>query len=474
LGASFTRLAVGTGRYEAEWFINRRTIQGAIDLESARPPQLTFFGEAKPLVWKTKGQTRSAGFPQRHDLPEVVGKLRTGHEVVVTDAVVSVWAPERSLGAGRFAVVGLGIAKAARTYPRVRLQVTGSDLLFGIPPIESTQFPDPAKFRFGGTFGATLNRASVQRWEDSQSKLVITCSYEVSFSLTNRFRHQLVFAPVVELKGEAATLDEWMTRWIRPLLGLAALATKGPQRLSWLTVHAGSEEGKRAGPSGVVFGSGIWQAPYEAEESEKGRDPDWRPLLTLRDIPIGLPAVLVAWRDLERSKNPFLELYRSVLFQHDLLPRARFLYLIQALEGLHSYENRKADEDAQARFGVRRQKIIDDMNSAGVASKVVRFIRDNWSKRRSDSLDRRLRDLIEALPAEAQKRLEHRGLPLSTELQADGERRLDQKLRRLRNELSHGTRRIEEEKLEPWVDLLETIAQFHLLRRLGIDHLKRP
>lgn len=471
----FPRLAVETGRYAVEWFMDERTIPGEIELESARPPQLRFFGEAKPLIWRTKGRTKSAGFPQRHDLPEIVGRLRTGHDFVVTDAEVSVWVPERTLGAGRFAVVGLGIAKAARTYPRVRLQVTGSDLLFGIPPIKSTQFPDPKKFQFEGAFGATLNRASIQRWEDPASKLAITCSYEGNFSLTSRYRHQLLFAPVVELEGEPATVDEWMKEWVRPLLGLTALATGAPQRLSWLTVHAAPEDpkGEEPGASGVLFGSGLWQAPYQADEPELRRDPEWRPLLTLRELPIGLPAVLQAWRDLEASDNPFLELYRSVLFQQDLPPRARFLYLIQAIEGLHGYEHRRADENAQARFRAKRQEVIDDLGSAGVASKVLRFIKDTWSKRRSDSLDRRLRDLIAAMPDDAQKRLEHRGMPLSTELEADGEKRLEQKLRRLRNDLSHGTRRIEDVDLAPWVGLLETVAQFHLLRRLGINELKR-
>jgi hypothetical protein len=267
---------------------------------------------------------RPAGFPQNHSIPEIVGRLRTGHDVIVTDADVSIWVPERTHGSARFAVVGLGIAKAARRYPRLRLQLTGSDLLFGIPPLESIQFPNPENFRFEGQFGATLNRQSVQTWQDATSGVAITCSYEGNFSLTNRYRHQLAFAPVVEFEGEPGTIDEWMDLWVRPLLGLTALATRAPQQLGWVVVRAAPDDpADQAGEAcSVVFGSGISQEPYQAEEPPVRTDPDWRPLLTLRTLPVGLPAVLRAWRDLEASDNPFLELYRSVLFQPAILDHA--------------------------------------------------------------------------------------------------------------------------------------------------------
>src|SRR5205814_1604331 len=167
---------------------------------------------------------------------------------------VSVWVPERTHGSARFAVVGLGIAKAARRYPHLRLQLTGSDLLFGIPPLESVQFPDSENFQFEGQFGATLNRQSVQTWQDAASGVAITCSYEGNFSLTNRYRHQLAFAPVVEFEGERRTVDEWMELWVQPLLGLTALATRAPQRLSWLVVRVAPEDpaDQAGGASGVV------------------------------------------------------------------------------------------------------------------------------------------------------------------------------------------------------------------------------
>jgi hypothetical protein len=392
----FPHLPITTGRYAAEWFVDDRTLPGEVELEAGRPPRLTFFGEVKPLVWRTEGKKWSAGFPQDHALPRIIGRLRNGHDIVVTDADVSVWVPQRSMGLARHAVVGLGISEAKDGhYRRIRLQMTGSDILFGIPPIKAVSFPDPTKVGFEGKIGAEVNSQSVQHWEDPSSSVAVTCSYEGNFSLTNRYRHHLVFAPVVEFEGEPATVDEWMAQWVRPLLGLAALSARSPQRLCWVTLHTGRDERDPESPSrsGVLFGSGISQEPYQADESDKLRDPDRRPLLTFRDLPLGLLVVLAQWRALEASQNPFLGLYRSVLFQPDLPPRARFLYLIQALEGLHAFEHRRADERAQLAFEAKREAILTGLAAADVAVETLRYIKTNWSRRQIDSQVRPVRHL---------------------------------------------------------------------------------
>jgi hypothetical protein len=262
-----------------------------------------------------------------------------------------------------------------------------------------------------------------------------------------------------------------MEQWVRPLLGLAALSTRSPQRLCWVTLHTHRHEGESgpSGRSGVLFGSGISQEPYQADEPDEWRDPERRPLLTLRDLPLGLPVVLAEWRALEASQNPFLELYPSVLGQPDLPPRARFLYLIQALEGLHAFEHRRGDKKTQRAFEARREAILTDLVSASVAGETLRYIKRNWSRRRIDSLDRRVRDLVAAMPDVARGRADDEMLPLWADLEADGQTRLEQKLQRLRNDISHGSRRFDEEDLEPWVGLLELVARSHLLRLMGID-----
>lgn len=107
------------------------------------------------------------------------------------------------------------------------------------------------------------------------------------------------------------------------------------KRASWLTVSTepadASGKERQAYPSGVVFGSGIEQVPYEAEYREEWRRAEGIPLFTLATMPMSLPELLRRWLALNQADNPFIE----------LPARARFLYLIQALEALHSSTSRE-------------------------------------------------------------------------------------------------------------------------------------
>jgi hypothetical protein len=73
---------------------------------------------------------------------------------------------------------------------------------------------------------------------------------------------------------------------------------------------------------------------------------------------MSLPDLVTKWRTLEQDGNPFMELFGLTLRQADLPARARYLYLVQALEALHSYENRTEDEQAQAAFEQRRAEVL--------------------------------------------------------------------------------------------------------------------
>ena len=95
------------------------------------------------------------------------------------------------------------------------------------------------------------------------------------------------------------------------------------------------------------------------------------PLFTLAQLPMTPMRLVRKWRELLASDDPFIELYRSTLFQSDLPPRARYLQLIQALEAHHGYANRGADELTQAKFGTRRQQIIDATQEVGLARQGV-------------------------------------------------------------------------------------------------------
>lgn len=102
----------------------------------------------------------------------------------------------------------------------------------------------------------------------------------------------------------------------------------------------------------------------------------------------------------------------------------------------------------------------------------MKFIKNNWSKRRPDSLARRLRDQLDWLPQGAAAAVDALAMtPIASNLTEGGALKLDAAdlLQRLRNELSHGNSHWDEDMLAPWADALELACRLQVLRLLGFD-----
>lgn len=471
MGARLPKLPTQPGEYAAEWFVDERAIPGELSLQPNRSPEARLFGDVVPRDWSQGG-----GFPEGHTFDRIAGRLRSGQDVVLTDAHVSIWFIKRSLGSARHAVVGLHVAAVAGdAFHRARFQLTGLDLLFGVPPIKSVTWPGEGRARLEGEYAIETNPEAHQEWVDDEAGVTVECTYDLQFPLSSGHEHYVAFAPVISIvSDEPLTVDRWVNEWAMPLLRLATLATRQPQVLSWLTVSTApraishDEQGRSA--TGTVFGSGITQEPYEAEYRDEWRGRENRPLFTLATIPMSLPALVRTWRRLERDENPFMELFGLALRRTDLPGRARYLYLVQALEALHSYEHSAEDEQAHARFERRRAEVLDVLAAVELPPGTLRFIKDGWSKRRPDSLDRRLRGLIDHLPEPIRVPLrEGPAGDVLTPLTTDGPQPVETLLSRLRNDLSHGNRNYDDPSLRPWVSLVETMCRAHALRLLGFD-----
>lgn len=435
-------------------------------LAGRRLPKLNAYGE---LEHPPPAETGVHAFGQRHEFDRLVGRLRSNHDIVVIDVGFEEWFPQQNIGFGRWAIVGLEIADVPEDrYTRVRFQITNSDLFFGVAPIGNVTWPatkDPSE---EATFSATLNASAHQVWDDAAQGIKFDCGYDNSYSF-DQYHIGLVAAPVIDIYStQPLTPDEWRDRWLQPLLGLAAFATKGPQTVSWLSVLVGEDREQR---SGTVFSGGIDQAPYTANyNADWIRNPELLPIFTLATLPIELPRLVTRWRELQSSDNPFVELYGLTLFQRNLPARAKFLYLVQALEALHGFEHQAEDEQRAAEFKDRRKDVIDEAAAAGLSAESLKLLREQWSKRPLDSLDRRLTALLDELPTALREQLEANTElePVRSELKNEGNAEtLAAQIRVLRNHLSHGTRNYEDPALSPWVKTLETICRAHLLRLLG-------
>lgn len=466
------KLPVHPGDYAVEWFLADRVIPGELSLESGRPPKATLFGDVVPRDWNQGG-----GFPEDHSFDRVVGRLRSNLDVVLTDANISIWFPQRSLGGARHAVVGMGVAAVpGHAFHRARFQVTNLDLLFGVAPIRSITWPAEGTPRLEGQFSIETNPEAHHEWTDADARMTVECTYDIQVPLSSGHQHYVAFAPVISIASEQPLdVDRWVNEWVMPLLRIAALATHQPQQLSWLTVNTAPrtarDDERMRSTTGTVFGSGIEQEPYEAEYREEWREPANRPLFTLATIPMSLIDLVRSWRALERDENPFIELFGLTLRQTELPARARYLYLVQALEALHSYEHRAKDDEAQATFEQRRSEVLGSLRQVELPPGTLSFIKENWSKRHADSLDRRLRDLIDQLPEPV------RGVvstppagDILAAMTTDGPQPIEALLRILRNDLSHGNRNYDDGSIRPWVQIVGTICRAHALRLLGFDN----
>jgi hypothetical protein len=461
----FPNLEVLPGAHLVQIFHEGRRLHGQVVLEGVRSPSLDLIDDVEEVDFTSPG---SIGGPKDFEFPRLVGLMASKQDVVLVDSSLLNWWIGRSQGKCRYAIAGLGVAEVPDDrYLRVRFQVTGAEMLFGIAPIKSVHWPAEGAPP-DQPYSAVVNEASSQTWLDEIDGLTVDCSYDHQFTLSDPFRHELVFAPVVQLTANAPmSVDDWLSLWIVPFIEMASLATRKPQRLSWLTVHTGP---KKMETSGVVFAQGIDQVPYAAEFRDEWRDPNNLPLFSLNTLANGLPELLRGWRTLRASDNPFVELSQLALNQPNLPPRARFLYLIQALEALHGFENRVADEDMQVRFANQRQEVIDEIFTKDLSVQSLKFIKEKWGKRRPDSLSRRLKEILADLPPDVGSQVEtHEMGTIAAELTAESVTTLEGQLERLRNNLSHGNRNYPSRDLQPWVASVELVCRANLLRLLGFD-----
>jgi hypothetical protein len=456
------------GEYALEWLVGRRRFTGDVTLAPRRPPRIGLHGALRRPRRSATGHL-VYGLPGPEiELPRLVGRLRSNEEVVVIDAALAEWFPQRFQGFGRWAIVGLDIVGVPDdSYKHVSFQISDTDLWFGTHPLSKITWPRPSQRT--KTFSATVNRAAHRVWRDTRNGITVDLGYPHTYSL-DPYRFGLTFAPVFDIHSrEPLSLDDWRDQWIAPLVDLASIATKRPQTLSWLNVHHGEGRSRRRG---TVFTGGIHQAPYTAHYDEEWRRyPDRRPLFTLARLPVTPMKLVRAWRSLQEGDDPFVELYRAALFQPDLPPRARFLYLIQALEGRHSFASHEADAKAQLAFAARREQVIEAAARAGLAGDDLRFLKGEWSKQRRDSLERRLLALLNQLPSPVRESIESdaRLDPLRSQIitaEANATT-FHAQLRVLRNQLSHGDRNYPDRELEPWVAAVETICRAQLLALLG-------
>jgi hypothetical protein len=461
----FPELVIEPGDHLGEWKHQHIVLSGQIQLAGDAQPRIDLKGEFDLHDLPTGVRSYPVGVQE----VELRGWLWSGHQVLMRDVHLETVFPDRTVGFGRYALVGLNLDSVPNgLYRELVFQVTGLDLLLGRPPLGGLRTPPHSAKHLEGEFVAIGNPESTQRWELDGT--TITCSYWARHSsVHNPYKFELRFAPVVHaVEPEPLDLDGWLDRWVTPLVRLLAMVTREPQRLSWVELrHQDPADDQHWPVRAQVFGTGVTQEPYVSEDAEAWRDPRRQPILDLNSSGLSLPALVSAWRDLDAAQNPFVELFRLVMFQRDLPKRAQFLYLVQALEALHGYESRVEDQRLAETYVERRAQVIEEVRSLGGSTSGLRFLKQSWPQRPSDNLSRRIRALVDHPDLPTSGRVLFDSLVDTALAKSAQQPDVENVVRQIRNDLAHGARNYSDRELRPWTSVLDAFCRAHLLRLLG-------
>lgn len=420
-------------------------LQAQLHLNAAQHPQGEIFD------WPLE-QREVYSFPQPEEhFAMLQCDLRMGLEALLFDVSVEAWFPGRAHMRATLAVVGHGLFDdPSRVFYEISLQITEGHRLFGVAPLASViapqTLPGTGKVQFSVEVDIDANRT----YQSGGTEL--RCRYWLTHTLLDYFQFHIRSAPIFEVKSAAPLAPtEWLSEHVLPLRELVTLATLQPQTVAWVTFHEDYEvpSGRTMQRTYQLFSREVEQTPYAPNRDQRR---DGITLFSFSDLPYSPVELLRRWEELRQTHPGFVQPLMQALTEQ-MNPRARFLFLVQALEGLHhqtSGDGPTPVEDHRA----KRKALLRAARDAGMETGDVRWL-DRWLDRYGRyTLEERLAQLRDAVredvAAVADLRLVPGDIPV------------------VRNRLSHGAEEYATSFLRPRMLAMSAIGVAHVLRLLGL------
>lgn len=451
----YPSLALKPGSYNGHFHVDGRWLPGEIELGAGRAVKVQIIDDERR--WEP------GSFPQ--DMPVIhrlEGRLWSNQDLALFGVSMDKVFPGRYVGFAAFALAGLQTNSALDHLTRMEVQIEGLDEFFDFAPLIEVHIPQGD----GRIYSAELSTESEMAW--AGSGVTIESKYACKLVKLDFYNFHVSFAPVMSFDGDPMTADEWLDQWLRPFASLLSFAAGKVCRPTWVRFTGPADDRGMRAISVQLFGSGITQLPYDATKPIYYEEGD-KPLFTRKTLPTDLPAMIKRWVELQKSENPFPELVRLATFQ-DLPTRARFLYLVQALEALHTVENETHDLQRQEKHDAARARLLAEIEEA-LGRPLSSAKKDLISKKPMDSLDRRIDGLLAATPEPVVHALRHDSSdPVVNFYREEGKTiRFAEVVRRLRNDLSHGNHMPENLDLQGWVQRVDVLARAQMLRLMGFS-----
>ncbi len=469
-----------SGTHRATWTLSKPPdpetwqVPGEVDLQELRQPGGGVFGKA-PVHWTQSGNSIGAGFPQRFKYPVVRGELDGGLDVVLIDAILTVSGEGSRDGfvshKGANAYFDAWAALVGHTTPTDGpvlvdggvIQVPYLEAFGGRSPLAEVHMPDGNLYEHNEPlFSATIDKSSLQTWRDDDAE--VSLYYQLSADLSGWYSFGLAFSPVVSVElTTPIPLVEFLMQWAWPMRELIAAATGKRVDISYLTCSPvmDGDDRPHSRRQCQVFNASIAQTPYTSTRSLRDK---YVSDIRLASDDQSLLELLRRWQALQAEENPILNTYDITAVGRNQHPRARYLLLLQALEGLCGHEKRF--EGQQSTFGAERESVMTRCQEV-LDGAALRFVKKYLAKRRPVGLDSVLREMLRALPVDVEPRLAEGALVQSVRSDDPSITSTLDALRVVRNNLSHGNKTYDRRELSDAADTLERVVRAHLLRLLG-------
>jgi len=168
------KLQLEPGEYQCTWSLPKadgsfEDFPGVFSAAPIKPPEGSAHGDL-PISWSEKNGSRRAGFPQVVHRATLRGHLVNDNDVLLVDASIHYWSPERAHLSARAAVVGLEFFSSSNeqvvdAFIGIKVQVTGLDVVAGVAPLKSFTFPSPDAVHLSGVWGSSNLRGTIRSCE---------------------------------------------------------------------------------------------------------------------------------------------------------------------------------------------------------------------------------------------------------------------------------------------------------------------
>jgi hypothetical protein len=462
------KLQLEPGNYSCIWQIPTQAggiaqLPGQLELKVGMPPSGTTHGEM-PDFWTIGEKFRSADLPQRRSLPALRGRLANGLHVLLLETELRAWVSDQAVLMARAAFIGTSVLDEDNPrFSAIEIQITGSDQIAGVNPLNVNSFQWP-RDGFDGAWSVAGVPESYQRWSDDEAE--VSLRFIGTWLGPDPYTFKLEFSPIVGVaQGEPVPLDTWRDLWIEPLRRLVSLATGRRERVTYLSMHVPAQATEADDQQFQVYGGLLEQSPFVSKA-----DFPTSPAFTVRHDELSLLALVRAWQRLSAEHHPLLETYGFSIVIPEQHPRARFLLLIQALEGLYGFETRSDYDMRKAQNVAKRALILDAVTACGsFDASDRRFLKKQLSAEPRSGLDTALKELFSSLPVDVTPELEQAAVVSRMLGQPKKPQGAADVLRMIRNDLAHGNRGFDVRELDEVANIIERVTRAHLLRVLGYD-----